>query len=248
MNTTLGRLLGIALLLLCVSPSTVAAKPPLLDGDITGIELAPQSLAGAAVFIFDFQGSVDGRNRRGWGFIAAKHADLPVVEGESSRIEDGFGAIFIGFQWYRVDVNLGILTLVDDHDTPDFDDDFHIILPADIRGLFRGRREHVIEGVLSHVPFPPTIVGELSPPSGDSLRVRPNTIVTIQEPEPGVLRFMTEAAVIDGQIEIVNQTDLTVTVKVECGASTSTFRLNSRERLFVSSGDVPFCRVTITPS
>ncbi len=151
---------SVALLLQAV-PATAAG--PRLDGEISGIELAPQSLVGAAVFIFDYEGLVDGRMRRGWGWVAVNHEDLPVVEGESSLIVGGFGAIHVGLQRFDIEVNFGSLTLTNINDPSEFDEDYEVLLSVDIRRFFGPPREHAFAGLLSHVPFPPIILGDLMP-------------------------------------------------------------------------------------
>jgi hypothetical protein len=151
-------LLGVAVF----APLTGRAAEPKLDGAIGGIELAPQSLVGAAVFVFDYRGLVDGRVRRGWGWMAITHEDLP-TGGEVAMITGGFGEIYIGLRRFDVDVYLGMLTLNSDHGTTAFDDDFDVYLSADISNFFGQTRAHDFHGLLSHKPFPPTIVGQLVP-------------------------------------------------------------------------------------
>ncbi|MGD9858251.1 MAG: hypothetical protein AB7U20_25195 [Planctomycetaceae bacterium] len=78
--------------LLAVSSMSVAA-PPALYVQVGGLELLPQSLFGAALFIFEVRGEVDGVQRRGWGWVAVNHKPLPAGEGDSSLIVGGQGAI-----------------------------------------------------------------------------------------------------------------------------------------------------------
>jgi hypothetical protein len=150
---------GIALF---ISTSARAAAPQ-LDGAISGIELAPQSLVGAAVFVFEYHGVVNGQSHKGWGWMAVTHEDLPKDLFESSLITGGFGEIYVGLRRFDVEVYSGLLTLVDDHNTARFDDDFAVEVSVDIGNFFSQTAAHGFEGLLSHVPFPPTIVGELTP-------------------------------------------------------------------------------------
>lgn len=153
-------IVGLALFLQ-VRPAVAAA--PQLDGHVSGIELAPQSLLGAALFVFDYHGFVNGKFRKGWGWMAVTHEDLPTDLYASSDITGGFGEIYIGFRRFDVEVNEGTLTLVDDHGTAAFDDDFEVLLSADISNFFGQTAAHDFEGLLSHEPFPPTIIGDLMP-------------------------------------------------------------------------------------
>lgn len=139
------------------------AAPPVFDGGIAGLELAPQSIAGAAIFIFEYRGQVNGRSRSGWGWIAVNHDELPAAEGDSAVIFGGVGEIYIGLQRFKVNVNGGFLTLIDLNDPDVFDDDFGVFLSVDIANLFKQSREHEFDGVLSHEPLIPTIVGALAP-------------------------------------------------------------------------------------
>jgi hypothetical protein len=163
MNASRTIFLAAAGLACLIIAAPAAAAPPELEGQISGIELAPQSLVGAAVFLFEYQGQVNGRDRKGWGWVAVVHQDLPEMEGGFSFILDGSGEIYIGVQRFNLDVKGGLLTLVDDHDTPLFDDDFEILLSVDIRNRIGQSKNHLFDGVLSHVPFPPTIDGDLAP-------------------------------------------------------------------------------------
>jgi hypothetical protein len=140
------------------------AAAPVFDGGIAGLELAPQSVAGAAIFIFEYRGLVNGRTRSGWGWIAVNHGELPAdLEDDPAPIFGGIGEIYIGLQRFKVDINGGFLTLIDVNDPDVFDDDFGVMLSVDIANLLKQSREHEFGGVLSHEPLIPTIIGELAP-------------------------------------------------------------------------------------
>jgi hypothetical protein len=140
------------------------AAAPVFNGGIGGLEIAPQSVAGAAIFLFEYRGQVNGRTRSGWGWIAVKHDELPTELGDPpALIFDGIGEIYIGLQRFKVDVNGGLLALIDANDPDVFDDDFGVMLSVDISNLLKQSREHEFEGVLSHEPLIPTIVGTLVP-------------------------------------------------------------------------------------
>lgn len=148
--------------LLLVTDAGVAA-PPVFSADVSGIELAPQSIAGAAIFLFFVEGEIDGQFRRGLGWIAVNHELLPEAEGESSAITGGSGAIWVGLRRYEVAVTGGELILFDAKDPDIFDDAFVANMTVAISR--RGESgEHLFMGLLDHEPFPPTIEGPLGPP------------------------------------------------------------------------------------
>ncbi|MGD9856293.1 MAG: hypothetical protein AB7U20_15215 [Planctomycetaceae bacterium] len=141
-------------------PSTLAAAPPALNVQVGGLELLPQSLFGAALFLFEVRGEVDGAQRRGWGWVAVNHEPLPEAEMDSSFIVGGEGAIYIGLRAYDIEINGGLLTLTDLKDPAIFDDAFEVLMDATISR--RGQSAaHLFAGELDHEPFPPTIIGQL---------------------------------------------------------------------------------------
>jgi hypothetical protein len=158
--------LGIAAVLIAVlaSFSSTRAAEPLLDGRIRGLELAPQSLAGAAIFLFAYEGDVNGRSRKGLGWIAVQHDELPdELTDPPAAILDGFGEIYIGLRILEVEVNGGALELTDLNEPDVFDDNFNVTLSVDICNLLGQCAEHTFAGELSHVPAIPTIQGTLVP-------------------------------------------------------------------------------------
>jgi hypothetical protein len=162
MSTRRLWIVAVAIALFAPVRSSFAAAPT-FDGGIAGLELAPQSVAGAAIFIFEYQGQVNGRPRTGWGWIAVNHDELPAEPGTSAVIFGGIGEIYIGVQRFKIDVNGGLLTLIDLNDPDVFDDDFGVLLSVDISNRQKQSRAHDFEGVLSHEPLIPTIVGALVP-------------------------------------------------------------------------------------
>ena len=150
----------VLLLALAAGSSSVhAGSKPALNGRIDGVELAPQSIAGAAVFVFEYRGRVNGRSRNGWGWIAVDHQPLNDV----SKIFGGEGEIYVGWERFRVRVTGGLLLLIAENNPAIFDDDFAVLLHAQISD-WRGRRcDHVFKGLLTHAVFPPKIFGSLSP-------------------------------------------------------------------------------------
>ncbi len=148
---------------LCLASQPAVAAPPVFDGGIDGLELAAQSTAGAAIFIFGYEGPVNGRTRHGWGWIAVNHEELPGDAGESSAITGGVGEIYIGFIRYQVSVTGGLLTLTNHNDPDVFDDDFDVVMNVGICNFFGQCGAHAFAGELSHVPLIPTIRGALLP-------------------------------------------------------------------------------------
>lgn len=147
---------------LLVVPSVSVAAPPVLRVQVGGLELLPQSLFGAALFIFEVRGEVDGVERRGYGWVAVNHQPLPETEGASAFIVGGEGEIYVGFRVYEVNVKGGLLTLTDIKDPATFDDEFSVLMDVDMTR--RGQTAaHRFAGVLDHEPFPPTIFGVLGP-------------------------------------------------------------------------------------
>lgn len=160
MNNRLLRTAGMALaLVLAAGWHSAHAGKPVLKGEISGIELAPQSIAGEAIFVFDYHGWVNGRLRWGWGWMGVKHEPLD----ELSEILGGEGEIYVGFQRFSVTVDGGFLKLIDENNPLIFDDDFGVMLFAHIRDLWGRSNAHVFKGVLSHAVFPPEIDGDLCP-------------------------------------------------------------------------------------
>jgi hypothetical protein len=80
-----------AFVLILVLSSTVAhaTSNPVIQGPVAGLELCPQFVCGAAIFVGGFQGQI-GPNPRSAGLVAAAftHEDLP-GPGQSSSITGG---------------------------------------------------------------------------------------------------------------------------------------------------------------
>jgi len=158
--------LGIAavVIVLLASLKTVHAAEPKFTGKISGLELAPQSVAGAAIFLFAYAGDVNGRVQKGIGWIAVKHDELPnELTDPPAAILGGTGEIYLGLRRFDIKVTGGSLELTDLNDPDVFDDDFSVSISVDIRNLLGQSGAHTFDGELSHVPPVPTIVGTLIP-------------------------------------------------------------------------------------
>ena len=77
------RVLTIALILLCAT--SLSASTPFLQGAVGGIELCPQFICGAAIFVGEFRGTL-GNNPFARGSIVAKmkHEELPPANGNAA--------------------------------------------------------------------------------------------------------------------------------------------------------------------
>lgn len=153
---------AVLLLTLTLGSGRVFAAPPVVSGQINGVELAPQYLFGSAVFVFQFRGTLDGRQKSGFGWVSVNHEELPTELGESSAITGGEGELLIGLTRLNVDVTGGSLTLIDPNNPNVFDDVFGVEMDVNI--CRNGQcAAHVFQGPLDHDPFPPTIKGSLGP-------------------------------------------------------------------------------------
>jgi hypothetical protein len=136
-----------------VAPRTAeAASTPNIEGDILGIELAPQSIAGAAIFTGIFDGTV-GKNTHTFGYfvIAVKHDPLPDA-GEFANLKGGVWELGASRKRFRGIVTQG--TLYNNGDNT-------FLVAATLE--FGGMGTLTFVGVLNHKTLIPTITGSLSP-------------------------------------------------------------------------------------
>ena len=132
-----------------------ADSNPAIAGLVSGIELCPQSICGAAIFVGVFSGQV-GANPRAIGTmaVAIKHEDLPElghvadITGGVWRIRLLSGRTFVG------SVTGGVLA------NPYGDNTYQVRVEMQVDG--GGSGSFSFAGLLSHNDFPPTIVGALS--------------------------------------------------------------------------------------
>ena len=123
------------------------AADSLLEGDVQGLELCPQSLCTVAIFVGAFDGHVNGFPRHG-AFLAGINHDpqLPDEDGESIAITGGSFVIRVPFRTIRGAVDGGVLT-------SNGDETFDVEMDLFIAG--GGLATFV--GTLRHDVFPPTI-------------------------------------------------------------------------------------------
>jgi hypothetical protein len=127
------------------------AADSLLQGDIDGIELCPQSLCGLAVFAGGFDGSINGAPRHGVFLAGITHdPQLPDENGESVAITGGSFLIRVPFRTVQGAVLGGSLT-------SNGDQTFDVEMVLFVRG---GGLESFV-GTLRHDVFPPTIAGTI---------------------------------------------------------------------------------------
>lgn len=135
-----------------VTPS--AASSPVITGEISGVEICPQSLCGAAIFTGTFRGLVGQRLAAGFFWAAVKHEPLP---------EPGNTAAILGGKWNiatRANSFAGRIlggTLFNNGDNT-----FRVDATLELnRG---GTGAILFSGSLDHNDLPPTLEGRLSQP------------------------------------------------------------------------------------
>ena len=143
----------ILVIVLALSPLTlVASSTPSFQGLASGIELCPQSICGAALFVGGFQGSVNGRPASGIFVSAVNHDFLPEV-GQDAEIFGGLWSIHTWRGRFRGDVLGGRLFNINDT---------QFCVEMTLRVLEGGTGEVNFTGILDHGPFPPTINGAIT--------------------------------------------------------------------------------------
>jgi hypothetical protein len=153
-------LVGLFTLVSWTANPAVAASPR-VHGKIVGIEICPQSVCGAAVFLFEFRGELNDRPARGFGWIAIVHEDLPAPNAESDILY-GTGVLTIGLHRLEIGAIGGHLygaDLIGEHGSDVFGVDAALVI-CNRRGQCGS---HVFEhGLLDHETLIPTIEGDVS--------------------------------------------------------------------------------------
>jgi hypothetical protein len=70
-------LIGIAVILSLAAQHFAIASEPAITGNIEGVELCPEFVCEAAVFVGKFKGQVDNKRAKGGFFVAVNHDPLP---------------------------------------------------------------------------------------------------------------------------------------------------------------------------
>lgn len=143
------------LAVLVASPGTVAAtSTPVIVGQVSGIELCPQFVCGAASFAGSFVGMVDTESTTGsfWGAVTYD-GSLPPT-GESVDITGGDWLIWTQQGTYSGSVRKGG-TITNNGDNT-------YTVSATLRLQHGGHGTLQFTGLLDHNVFPPTIEGSIT--------------------------------------------------------------------------------------
>jgi hypothetical protein len=152
MKRYLLQLAVVALFLITVQP--VRASSPTIAGEISGVELCPETACGAAIFTGTFQGTVGNKPTPGFFWVAVQHQALPTA-GNSSPIFGGkwslstFWGKFGGTVLWGSIFNNGNNT-------------FTVSVTLELKS--GGTGELLGAAVLNHNDFPPTVEGKLFQP------------------------------------------------------------------------------------
>jgi hypothetical protein len=132
-----------------------ASSTPVIAGNISGIELCPQSVCGAAIFVGTFAGQV-GSNPRAFGTVAVAmtHDQLP-GPGQTAAITGGTWTIRLLSGRTFSGLAIGGGTLLGNPDNT-------FAVSVDLLLTGGGVGTLTFDGLLSHRVFPPTIVGHIS--------------------------------------------------------------------------------------
>lgn len=148
----------VAALLLATVP---VAADSFVEGSISGLELCPQSICTVAIFVGEFEGSVNGLPRRGVFLAGINHEpELPDVNDESIAITGGTFVIRLPFRTIRgVVVREGSLpdgSLLRSNGNNTFDVEMNLLVASP-----SGPVPETFIGTLDHNQFPPTIEGTI---------------------------------------------------------------------------------------
>jgi hypothetical protein len=135
--------------LVFTAPAVQAASTPPVSGNVTLIELCPQSICGAAFFSGVFQGAAGGKGGTGTLSVAVKHDPLPPPN-SSTNITGGSWELQMAGHRYRGVVTSG--TLVNNGDNT-------FTIQAELRLTQGGSGTLTFSGLLNHNTFPPTLTG-----------------------------------------------------------------------------------------
>jgi hypothetical protein len=134
-----------------------ADSVPVIQGAVSGLELCPQSLCGAAVFVGVFQGQVGFRpNALGLIAVAVQHDPLPVVAGDCASITEGLWDLRVGLRRFA-GTTAGELC---------YNGDNTYAVSVGMQLLFGGTGQAFFTGTLDHNVFPPAITGVIAQSPG----------------------------------------------------------------------------------
>ena len=139
---------------LLVPSSLHAAATTNLTGDVSGVELCPQVICGAALFIGRFDGALDGTAGDGRWWVLVNHEALPTATGASTAITGGRWGMMVGDQPLRGLVSSGSIT-------NNGDGTFTVTPYLDVVGGNEGTLSLSI--LLDHANgWPPTVLGKVA--------------------------------------------------------------------------------------
>ena len=147
------RTLIVTIAIILAGVSVRADSLPVIQGQVSGIELCPQSVCGAAIFVGAFKGRI-GFNPHALGTVAVAvhHGPLPVNAGDCTPIPDGVWKLWVGLR--RIEgVTAGTLCY-------NGDNTYHISVGMLITS--GGIGTMTFDGTLDHNVFPPTIKGTIA--------------------------------------------------------------------------------------
>jgi hypothetical protein len=142
----------VALFLIAVQP--VSASSPTIAGEISGVELCPETACGAAIFTGTFQGTVGNKPTPGFFWVAVQHQTLPTA-GNSSSIFGGKWSLSTFWGKFGGTV-LGESIFNNGNNT------FNVSVTLELKN--DGTVKLLGEAVLNHNDFPPTVEGKLFQP------------------------------------------------------------------------------------
>jgi hypothetical protein len=150
------RRLSLCVLLAILATGAVTVRAdstPTIQGGVFGLELCPQSICRAAIFVATFNGLVNGRPALGTVNVAVTHEDLPPLGGTSDITGGVWSLQLLSGRKFSGKVTDGSIF--------QFDTDlFQVSVDMQITSGGTGTLGAVV--ILSHRAFPPTISGAIS--------------------------------------------------------------------------------------
>jgi hypothetical protein len=148
------QLIGLAIFLIAAEPAN--ASRPTIEGEISGVELCPEAVCGAAIFTGTFQGEVGNDSTPGFFWASVQHETLPLDPKQPP-------AAVLGGKW-----SLSTLrgqfsgSVIDGVITNNGGNTFTVQLTLQLKRGGRGRL--LADVLLDHNEFPPIAEGELFQP------------------------------------------------------------------------------------
>ena len=149
-----GALALVAAVALLAVPGTSRAASTSVAGSVGGVELCPQFVCGAAIFIGAFEGTVDGLDETGGWWVAVRHDELP-RPGQSAQIVGGqWGMTLDGRSVRGGVVTSGTITNIGNK--------AFVVVPR-LAIHEGGAGALALSILLDHAPFPPRVHGSVAP-------------------------------------------------------------------------------------